>query len=151
FLMYRVDALTDAEVAAGVTRLWTEEDRGRKLRELNDLVNAHVNAVLAAPAEKISGGPQHQDRPSPFGQVLARGRAIVEWQRDRDGQWESVDIQREEPFRAIQQLRTLAQALAAIHGRRIVTDHDVELVRRVVLGSMPKSRADVIRLFANHP
>jgi hypothetical protein len=38
-------------------------------------------------------------------------------------------------------------SLAHVHGREEVTDHDMELVRRVVLSTLPLNRGSVLALF----
>ncbi len=152
FLMYRVEALTNDEVNAGITRLRDEDDRRGKLRELTELVERHVSAILRVPPPKVVVPSEHQDCLDNLGKMLARGRALIEWQQDRDSKsWQMGEVQQEEPFRAIEQVSNLAKALALVHGREVVETHDVELVRRVVLGSMLKRRADVLRLFASSP
>jgi hypothetical protein len=61
--------------------------------------------------------------------------------------YEIVEVQREEPFRALLQLRVLAIALAIVHQRSEVTEHELELCRRVVLSSMPYDRSLILGLF----
>jgi hypothetical protein len=63
--------------------------------------------------------------------------------------YDIVEIQREEPFRALSQLRVLAIALAIVHQRSEVTEHELELCRRVVLSSMPYDRSLILALFQN--
>jgi hypothetical protein len=65
--------------------------------------------------------------------------------------FELVLTQREGPFRVQQQLRNLARGLARAHGRTRVTEHELELVRRVALSSLPSDRADVIAVLPLHP
>ncbi len=48
-------------------------------------------------------------------------------------------------------MRTLAVALARIHGRYAVTDHEMELIRRVVLSTAPEKWVDVLSAFRGHP
>jgi DNA-binding IclR family transcriptional regulator len=40
--------------------------------------------------------------------------------------------------------------LARVHGRVSITDHELELLRRVVLSSMPVDRAEVLSLFQRY-
>jgi hypothetical protein len=55
-----------------------------------------------------------------------------------------ADLQIEEPYRVHQQLRTLAQSLALVHSRPKVTDHEIELVKRVVWSTIPADRRAVL-------
>jgi hypothetical protein len=82
-------------------------------------------------------------------ELLAYGRAVAQWRNNR-GSWEIEHVQIEEPFRARQVLTTLARALARVHGRSRVVGHDIELLRRVVLSTLPLDRAEVLGLFPNH-
>lgn len=152
FLTYRVPSLTDEEQAAGMNRVWQADERKEKLAQLQELSNTHVNALLTTPVEPISVTPEQQAAINRLGQLLARGRAVTEWTRGPFYEQREIEtVQIEEPFRAIEQLRNLARALARIHGRSHVAEHDLELVRRVVLSSMPAGRARVLALFAASP
>src|SRR5262249_51222874 len=145
----RVPTLTDAERAVGVCRYWDESDRKNKLALLRQLSSEHVAKLLEAPPASVTVSAEHQNTISQMGLLLAKGRGLIDW-REEHGSREIEAVQIEEPFRAIQQLRNLAVALACVHGRTEVTGHDLELARRVVLSSMPASRADVLGMFVGH-
>ena len=83
--------------------------------------------------------------------LLAQGRAALVYRQNEGGIRELEDMQVEEPWRAFQQLRTLAHTLARVHGRSRITGHEMELVRRVALFSMPHDRSEVLRLFSHYP
>jgi hypothetical protein len=156
FLMYHVPALTTAEVEDGITLVWGAAGRDGKLSELRQLCSDHVAAILAVPPGAVSRlvtiTPEHRDSLNRLSKLLSRGRAIVEWERPEPNEApEIVAEQIEEPFRALEQIRTLAHALAVVHGRQEVTGHDIELVRRVVLSSMPRGRAVSLAAVGAHP
>jgi hypothetical protein len=65
--------------------------------------------------------------------------------------WERTDATPEEPWRGVQQLRNLGRSLARVHGRGHIAEHEIELLRRVVLSSMPRGWADVLALVPAHP
>ena len=77
---------------------------------------------------------------------VACGRAIV-LRKEVDGQYETIDVQREAPWRVAKQLINLGRALARIHGRTVLTGHEIEMLRRVALSSLPSDRRDVLELF----
>jgi hypothetical protein len=87
--------------------------------------------------------------------LLSRGRADIQRGKIRtvnaDGEVKDgygiTNAQIEEPWRGLQQIRNLARALARVHGRSGITDHDLELVRRVVLSSMPVGWANTLAAF----
>ena len=110
-----------------------------------------MKALLSIPPRPVTVAPEHQETINRLSRLLAKGRAIVEWERrQREEPPEVVGVQVEEPFRAVQQLRNLVRALATVHGRREVTAHDVELARRVVLSSMPSRRSEMLALLPDH-
>jgi hypothetical protein len=59
---------------------------------------------------------------------------------------ELASMQVEEPYRLYDQLRILSHALARIHGRDEVIDHELELLRRVALSTIPTNRARVLEV-----
>ena len=61
----------------------------------------------------------------------------------------NYSIQIEKPFRALQQLRAMLISLARIHHRDMPTEHEKELLRRIVLGSGPNDRVKALALFRN--
>ena len=65
--------------------------------------------------------------------------------------YEVVDTQVEGPFRVFQQLRLLGRSLTIVHGRSRVSDHELELLRRVVFSSIPLDRTRILNLFVESP
>jgi hypothetical protein len=148
FLFYRVPPLTAEQKQAGFDLTWTIEGTAKKTRlnTLRQVVHDHVNALLTAPTSLQKETREQQDDLDLLAEFLARGRGAIQW---KDSQIELVQI--EEPFRALQQLRTLGRALARVHGRHAVTNHEFELLRQVAVSSMPGDRAAVLRLVQQHP
>jgi len=86
--------------------------------------------------------------------LLAQGRTVIFKQRvpgDYPSEYVMVDKQTEQPWRAVHQLRTLCSSLARIHGRNLITEHELELARRVVLSTIPVDRAEILAQFPFHP
>jgi hypothetical protein len=137
FLFYRVPRLSKTQRKEGQDMLWhDDDDRARKAKELRTLVTEHIEEALATTIP-IEVSESHRNEINRLASLLAAGRAVIEYSTPDNGRREIEDVQQEEPFRATNQLRTLARSLARIHGRQQVTDHDLELVRRVALSSMP--------------
>jgi hypothetical protein len=156
FLCFRLPALTDIERQHGFERSWQESQREQNLRSLRAMIRQHVSELLKAPINLEPESAEVQVALNELALLLARGRGILLTEKMHDlnettGEerffYELADPQIEEPYRALQQLRTLARASARIHGRTEVTWHDLELMRRVVFGSMPKSRAEALMCF----
>lgn len=159
FLIYLVRSLTDAERDDGLALTWDIKDRTDALRELRDLVGQHVNELLTTPVNLQPEAPVIQDKINRLSKLLAHGRGAILYGKhpkpDKFGgeRWvrETDAVQVEEPFRAVHQLKNLGRALARVHGRAAIIEHEIELLRRVVLGSMPADRAGVLALFPDHP
>ncbi len=157
FLMYQVPQLTEEERQTGLEILWEEsETRKQKLVELRKLVAAHVKDLLDSPPTLEPETREQREIINRLAELMAHGRTVLRGQQlvDPDTgekKYETEMVQREEPFRVHQQLRTSARALARVHGRSRITDHELELVRRVALGSLAADRARVLALFPDHP
>ena len=86
---------------------------------------------------------------------MARARGVVICNRgtfkDNDGKEHSYneveDVQIEEPFRALHQIRKLAVALAHVRNKRAVTEHEIKVLRTIALSSMPVRRSELIEAF----
>jgi hypothetical protein len=144
FLMYKIPSLTEAERAVGLNLL-REPQRKKKLTELRDLVAAHINDLLTFPVELEVETEEQWEVIKRLAALVACGRTTIRYE-NFGGYYEIGDIQQEEPFRIAQQLRTLTRALARVHGRLRITDHELELVRRVALGSLPLDRFQILAL-----
>jgi len=157
FLMYQVPQLTEEERQTGLEILWdVSETRKQKLGELRELVAAHVKDLLDSPPTLEPETREQREIINRLAELMAHGRTVLRGQQlvDPDTgekKYEPEMVQREEPFRVQQQLRTLARALARVHGRSRITDHELELERRVALGSLAADRARVLALFPDHP
>lgn len=89
---------------------------------------------------------------------MARARGIVIIQaasfKDDAGKdvtyYEPSEVQIEQPWRAVQQLITLSKYLALVEDREEVNSDDLEIVKDVVLSSMPADRAQALNVLKNH-
>lgn len=89
---------------------------------------------------------------------MARARGIVVIQastfKDDAGKdityYEPSEVQIEQPWRAVQQLITLVKYLALVENREEVNPDDLEIVKDVVLSSMPADRAQALNTLKNN-
>lgn len=155
FLFYRVLPLTEQQLRDGFELSWQLGERRKKLGELRRQVSAYGWQRHQAAPSLVSETPEQQARLNELALFLSHGRSVVLTERHQEhGEegksftiYENTGHQREEPFRALQQLRGLSRNLAVVHARDRITDHELELLRRVVLSSMPPDRADALLLF----
>jgi hypothetical protein len=75
---------------------------------------------------------------------LAKARAAAYWEKNASSGYDLADLQIEAPYRLHQQLRTLAQSLAMVHSRLTVTEHEIELIKRVAWSTIPADRRMVL-------
>jgi len=151
FLFYRLPGLTPRERDSGFTVSWKSVDRRERLTEFRNLVAQHVRELLHSSVEMQAETPDQRELLERLAGMLAAGRADIQRRKvqtsEKQWSYEIDDVQIEEPWRALQQLRNLARALARIHGRNCVTEHELELLRRVVLSSMPLGWVQVLECF----
>lgn len=158
FLMYRPPQLTGAEEDEGLGMLWDAEQSGKRknvVADLRTLVAEHLRECSKRSLESQPETPEQQECIDRLAKFVARGRTVIRRQQMNDPEtkdrWQEPEVvQSEGPFRAQQQLRNLARGLAILHGRRRITDHELELVRRVAVGSILADRAAVASLFPEH-
>jgi hypothetical protein len=158
FLMYRAPDLTEADEDDGLGMLWDGQAGMRKafLDELRELIKQHVDDCVGGSLNLNSETPEQQRYIDTLAKFVACGRTAVRRRKIHDpdsgrDRYELEVTQHEKPFRVQQQLRNLGRGLALVHGRPRVTDHELELLRRVAVASLPTDRADVLSLFPDNP
>jgi hypothetical protein len=160
FLMIQLAPLTDDQQQEGFDRLDDEGSRKHNLARLKQLVGEHATALFQPPFYIEPETNEQRQYLRRLAQLIARGRGVVMSEKVRELNEESgeeqysyqvVDVQIEEPFRAFQQLRTLGRSLTRVHGRMAITDHELEILRRVVWSSIPPARHQVLGLYRESP
>jgi hypothetical protein len=160
FLVVQVLPLSEGEREAGFERAWDEKVRNDNMPMLRKLMLQHVNEVLQNPVPLEPETAAQRQQLNALAMLLSRGRGVVLTERrtsldENTGHerhdYEIADVQIEEPYRALVQLRTLGRALARIHGRGCITDHEIELLRRVVLSTVLPHRSEALAVFRAEP
>ncbi len=151
FLFYGVLALTEDEQALGFDLIWNGTDRREQMTALDQLVVEHVEDVLTSPLILLPETLAVQDRISRLAELMAAGRSVLDYKSSEQGGREIVGVQTEQPWRGTFQLRNLGRALARVHGRTRLTDHELEMLRRVVLSSIHLTWGEILRLLLANP
>jgi hypothetical protein len=155
FLMLRLPELSEATEDEGLAMLWEGDRRRDHIVLVRNLVRDHLQDCRRLTLDPEPETPRQRETIGRLAQLVACGRTSVRRQavigKNGKTRYEREIAQREGPYRVQQQLRNLARGLALAHGRSRVTDHELELVRRVAVSSLPADRADVVRLFPAHP
>lgn len=146
FLYYRLPPLTHEQREEGHEIAWNSGDRKSKRENLATAMASVVAPLLDGPAVKVNINGDGHDYLNRLADLIAAGRASVSYTRVGSN-YEPDSVQREEPWRALQQLQLVVTSLARIHGRDHVTAHEMEMARRLVLSTMPEARTTVVALF----
>lgn len=155
FVFFRILALNESQLKNGYEIAWSGIDRESKIKELKEAVSAYVWQVHESIPDFKPETEEQIKIINGMAELLRCGRAVVRTERrtgtNKEGKpftyYEVAEIQIEEPWRALQQIQVLTRSLAAVHKRNYITGHEIELVRRVVMSSMPVDRAEVLYLF----
>lgn len=156
FIFLRLPALEQAEREENLAKVWDKSPR-RSKSQITDVITQYCYQLK----ESVKNGltiefpDEVKNRINKYALLTARARGIVISERtsfqDEDGKKlnhsEVTDIQVEEPFRALKQLKKFAEALAIVNGSSVVGEDELEIVRLVTLSSMPVRRAEVLRVF----
>lgn len=156
FLFLRIPALAQSEREKNLEGIWNAGNRKSK-EEVAEVIYQFCVYLKA----KVHGGTTihfSDDAKKSINQLAlltARARGIVitektSFKNDEgvtQNHYEVSDIQVEEPFRALKQLRKMAKSLAIVCSHESVGKKELEILRRITLSSMPVRRADVLRVF----
>ncbi len=157
FLFLRVPTLSEEERTKNLEQIWDEGEKKTKAEIADLLASLCFQLKENIKDRKVLFSKESQEKLNKFANLIARARGIVlteasSFETDegkKKTHYEVVDIQIEEPFRALKQIRKLARCLALISGKDEVTDEEIEIVRKIVLSSMTVRRADILRVFEN--
>jgi hypothetical protein len=156
FLFLRIEPLNDEEKKNSMKRIWEGEGEMSK-EEVSKIVCSYCIQLKEKllKGEEIIFSDDAKQKLNNLANLTARARGIVISDRTsfktEEGKthyhYEATDIQVEEPFRALKQLKKLAKCLAIVNGKNIVEEEELQIVRKVVLSSMPVRRADILKVF----
>ncbi|MEE8115438.1 MAG: hypothetical protein V3T23_13925, partial [Nitrososphaerales archaeon] len=148
-LFYRVPPLSPNEEEEGMNRLLENGKRTGKIERYRLLCSSYVHNLVKADLAEVKLNDDQNETLKRMARLLAIARAVTVVKPDSFEPADAGDFQKEGPFRILAQLRSLVITLALVHGRREATDHEMELVRRVVFSTIPLNRASVLAIFQN--
>lgn len=158
FLFFRVPTSEETEVNQALEIIWSFSDSKAKFTEAQKKVSAYCYQ-LAQKVPEIQLNKESkevQDQLNSLAKFIARARGMVITKQaefyNSDNEkvtfYEPLEVQIEEPFRALLQLRVLARSLAVVSGKQEVGVEELELVKKVALSSMPADRALLLSVIA---
>lgn len=159
FLYYRVQASSREEVEQSFDILWSVGDVQPGFALAQKYVSAYVTKTVAS-LSKTSLQRENTDAVryiNTLARFIARARGIVitrsaEFVNEKGDKiqfYEPVEIQIEEPYRALQQLRVLGRSLCLILGHTSVGTRELQLLKDVAISSMPADRALLLSVVAS--
>lgn len=158
FLTIRVPELSERQREEGFDVAWSE-DLKERIKAASEAASGYVTALCkgirtyGVQLAPVSAGIRTQL--NLLAELVARARGEVRTRTQKfeteDGEvktFEEVEeIQKEEPFRALHQLKALCKSLAIVRGKEEVTQQEFLTVKRVALSSMPVQRAEALGIF----
>ncbi|MBU1124114.1 hypothetical protein KJ652_06040 [Patescibacteria group bacterium] len=158
FLTIRVPELTDEQREHCFGIAWSDDFKTR-VTKASEIATGYVmalcdgikkNGVNISPVD-----PVIRKQLNLLAELVARARGEV---RSKTQQFETEEgeiktfeeieeIQKEEPFRALHQLKALCRSLAIVRGKEEVGEPEFLTIKRVALSSMPVQRAEALAVF----
>lgn len=159
FLFFRVPESNRGQIDKGFKVLWSRGEGKNQFEEVQKKVSAFCyqliqkipDIILEKESDEVIS---YLDDLAVFiakarGMVLTRNAEFLNAEGEKVSFYEPVEIQIEEPYRALLQLRVLARALAVVHDRNKVTLEELRIVKLVALSSMPADRALLISVIVS--
>jgi len=156
-LFLRIEPLGEDEKKDSMDKIWGDETNCNKekvskivcdycVQLKEEILNGNIISFSSGIKGKLNN----------LAELMARARGIVMSEQnffkteegDTHNYSEVTDIQIEEPFRALKQLKKFAKCLAVVNQKKEVGDEEIAIVKRIVLSSMPVRRADALKVFS---
>ena len=158
FLTIRVPELKDEERAHCFDIAWSQDFKERvkdAAQAASALVDALCSGIRSYGVQIAPVSKELQAEINLLAELVARARGEVRTRTQKfvneEGEektyQEIEDVQVEEPFRAMHQLRTMCRALAVLREKQEVTAEEVKTAKRIALSSMPVHRAEVLSAY----
>lgn len=162
FLTVRVSELTDEQRAECFDVVWSEDLKERIVaasQAASGYVTALCEGIRKYGVQLQPVSAEIRTQLNLLAELVARARGEVRIRTHKfeteDGEvktFEEVEeIQIEEPFRALHQLKALCQSLAILRGKQEMRQREFLTVKRVALSSMPVQRAEALAAFCTEP
>ncbi len=151
FLFYRVPNSSEAQIERGLEVMWASSDSRSALEDVQEKVSQFYQQIIEELPEinLQKESSEVMDFINKLARFIAHARGLVITKQaefeNSEGEkvtfYELLQIQIEEPYRAMAQLRVLAKSLAVVNGQTMIGKEELILVRAVALSSMPADRS----------
>ncbi|OGK19952.1 hypothetical protein A3C23_04600 [Candidatus Roizmanbacteria bacterium RIFCSPHIGHO2_02_FULL_37_13b] len=157
FLCYTLPPTPFHDVESNFNLIFANADRSILEKEARLYVSSYLNQLTQQSVSIKSFKKEVQAYLRTAAILMSNCRGIVILQsatfKNEDGEdvkyFETLDVQTEEPWRAIQQLIELSKYLAIVVGKDEVGVEELEIIKEVVISSMPADRSQALRAIKN--
>lgn len=154
FLFYTMPGMTDEEEANSFDLIFSGNNRAGIEKEARLFVSSYLNQLLQQTLDIQPLSKEVANYLKIAAKLMACARGIVILQSasftDEEGKtntyYEVLDVQIEQPWRAIQQLTELATYLAFVTNKQEVGTEELAIIKEVVISSMPQDRSQALRM-----
>lgn len=156
FLFYAVPTLSREQRKKSFDSIFQSSRRTNKKKRLMKLASKFLNRISKLSIKKIRPlSPEVQGYLQVSAEFIAKARGIVIIQqssfKNDEGEnityYEPLDVQIEEPWRAVQQLIRLSKYLTLVEEKDEVGIEEMEIIKDITLSSMPADRAQALSIF----
>ncbi|MBI2327387.1 hypothetical protein HYU92_03615 [Candidatus Curtissbacteria bacterium] len=160
FLHYTIPSLSKDDEEASFKAIFGNTDRQTLEKEVRSIVSAYLDQLNEKDISEIKPvSDEVREYLTLASRFTAKARGIVIIQassfKNEDGDnityYEPLDIQIEQPWRAVQQLLTLSTYLTLVSNKLEVGIEAMEVIKEVVVSSMPADRAQAVRALKDAP
>lgn len=158
FLCYTMPSTAPEAEDESYDLIFSNQDRSLIEKEARLYVSSYLTQLIKKSVEIKPINKEVQDYLRRAARLMSNCRGIVLLQaasfKNEDGEdikyFEVLDVQVEEPWRAVQQLITLAKYLAFVTGKNEVGVEELQIIKEVVISSMPADRSQALRTIKEH-
>lgn len=159
YLLYIIPDTNALEEEESFENIFSETDRNELELDVRRTVSAYLDQLKDQSIDQIK--PLSQDAQNYLkisSRIVSccRGIAIPQQAKfiNDEGKevqyYEVPEVQIEKPYRAVQQLIKLSKYLTLVGGKNEVGIEELEIIKEVVLSSMPSERAQALKVIKDH-
>lgn len=156
FFFLRLPELTDEEIQSGFNKSWNEVNRKEKIIKTRQIVSSYCTQLLKRIKEvnDISVSIEIREQINKISIFICKTRGIAITAKssfkDEKGNdvefYEIKDWQVEQPWRILNQLKSLLKILSFINNKKLVNEDEIKLIKPIILSTMPVDRAEILSL-----
>lgn len=158
FLCYTMPTITPEEEDTSYNLIFSDSDRSLVEKEARLYVSSYLTQLVKQTPEiqPLEGSMQLYLRTAARLMSNCRGIALLQSAsfKNEEGEeikyYEPLDVQIEEPWRAVQQLISLSKYLAFVVGKNSVGTDEMNIIKETVISSMPADRSQALRIIKDN-